>query len=59
MIKENLMQKYICDICGYLYVPEDGDPDDNVAAGTPFDKLPANWVCPVCGVGKDSFSPVD
>jgi rubredoxin len=53
------MKKYVCDICGYIYDPAEGDPDSGVAAGTGFDALPADWVCPVCGVGKDSFSPVD
>ena len=53
------MQKYVCDICGYIYDPADGDPDSGVAAGTGFDKLPEDWVCPVCGVGTDSFSETD
>jgi len=51
--------KYICDICGYVYDPDHGDPDAGVAKGTSFDALPEDWVCPVCGVGKDSFSPAD
>jgi len=55
--KENAMQKYICDVCGYVYDPAEGDPDNGVAAGTPFEKLPNAWVCPVCGAGKDQFSP--
>ena len=46
------MRKYICDACGYVYIPEE---NDNV----PFEELPADWVCPVCGVGKDMFSPMD
>lgn len=53
------MKKFICDACGYVYDPAEGDPNADVAAGTPFDKLPADWLCPVCGVGKDQFSPVD
>lgn len=55
--KEHAMQKYICDVCGYVYDPAEGDPDNGVAAGTPFEKLPNAWVCPVCGAGKDQFSP--
>lgn len=55
--KENPMQKYICDVCGYVYDPAEGDPDNGVAAGTPFEKLPNAWVCPICGAGKDQFSP--
>ena len=53
------MKKYVCDICGYFYDPAAGDPDNGVAPGTPFDKLPADWLCPLCGVGKDQFSPED
>ena len=49
------MEKYKCSICGYEYDPAKGDPDTGIPAGTPFDKLPEDWVCPVCQVGKDSF----
>ena len=48
---------YVCDVCGYVYDPSKGDPDHGVPAGTSFDELPDDWVCPVCGVGKDRFSP--
>ena len=50
------MQKYICDVCGYIYDPAVGDPDNGIAAGTPFEDIPESWVCPLCGVGKDQFS---
>ncbi len=50
------MDKYVCDVCGYVYDPAKGDPDNGINPGTPFDKLPADWVCPECGAGKDSFS---
>jgi rubredoxin len=53
------MQKYVCDVCGYIYDPKAGDADGGVAPGTPFDKLPADWVCPTCGATKENFSPVD
>jgi rubredoxin len=49
------MEKYKCSICGYEYDPAKGDPDNGIPAGTPFGKLPEDWVCPVCQVGKDSF----
>ncbi len=49
------MQEYECTVCGYVYDPEAGDPDSGVEPGTPFENLPEDWVCPVCGVGKDSF----
>ena len=50
-----VMKKYKCQVCGYIYEPENGDPDNNIPAGTPFEKLPEDWVCPLCGVGKDQF----
>jgi len=53
------MKKYQCNICGYIYEPEKGDPDGGVAAGTPFEELSDDWVCPVCGADKSEFSPVD
>jgi len=53
----NVMRKYVCTVCGYVYDPELGDPDNNIAPGTPFEKLPEDWVCPVCGAGKDQFEP--
>ena len=48
--------KYTCDVCGYVYDPAVGDPENGIPAGTPFDQLPEEWVCPLCGVGKDMFS---
>ena len=48
--------KYVCDICGYVYDPELGDPDNGVAPGTPWEEVPEDWTCPLCGVGKDQFS---
>jgi rubredoxin len=49
------MQKYVCTVCGYIYDPAQGDSAGGVKPGTPFEKLPADWVCPVCGAGKDDF----
>ena len=49
------MDKYACGPCGYVYNPEAGDPESDVAKGTPFDKVPDEWVCPICGAGKDAF----
>jgi flavin reductase (DIM6/NTAB) family NADH-FMN oxidoreductase RutF/rubredoxin len=48
-------EKYQCSICGYVYEPETGDPDGGIAPGTPFEDLPENWACPICGAGKDQF----
>ncbi len=53
------MEKYVCTVCGYVYDPAIGDADSDIAAGTAFENLPADWACPVCGVGKDSFEPQD
>jgi len=53
------MQKYECTVCGYIYDPETGDPDNGVKPGTSFEDIPDEWLCPVCGVGKDSFDPAD
>lgn len=47
--------KYVCSVCGYVYDPAVGDPDNNIDPGTSFEQLPEDWVCPVCGVGKDQF----
>ena len=52
------MKKYTCDICGWVYDPAVGAPAAGVPAGTPFEKLPDDFVCPECGAGKDSFSPM-
>ena len=57
--RKNTMKKYVCEICGYVYDPEKGDPDHDIPAGTPFEKLPDDWECPECGVGKDEFKPED
>lgn len=53
------MKKYVCKVCGYIYDPQTGDPDSNIPPGTPFEKLPDNWICPVCGVGKSDFEPLE
>ncbi len=47
--------KYRCIVCGYVYNPELGDPDGGVKPKTPFEELPDNWVCPVCGATKSEF----
>ncbi|KPJ60922.1 MAG: High molecular weight rubredoxin [Latescibacteria bacterium DG_63] len=51
------MKKYVCDVCGYEYDPAVGDPDSGIPEGTPFEKLPDDWVCPICGAAKSQFSP--
>ncbi|HPV48396.1 MAG TPA: rubredoxin [Smithellaceae bacterium] len=51
------MKKYVCDICGYIYDPANGDPENDVPKGTEFRDLPEDWTCPVCGADKSQFSP--
>jgi rubredoxin len=49
------MDKYVCTICGYVYDPEQGDPDNGVEPGTKWEDVPDDWECPVCGASKDDF----
>lgn len=49
------MDKYVCQVCGYVYDPEQGDPEGDIPAGTSFEDLPEDWVCPVCGADKSEF----
>ena len=51
------MERYVCSICGYVYDPEIGDPENGVEPGTAFAAVPNDWVCPECGASKDLFSP--
>lgn len=53
------MDKYVCEVCDWVYDPEKGDPEAGIAPGTPFEALPEDWVCPLCGVGKDQFAKVE
>ena len=53
------MAKYECDVCGYIYDPELGDPENGIAPGTAFADLPEDWTCPDCGVEKEDFSKLE
>ena len=53
------MGKYECTVCGYIYDPAEGDPDNDVAPGTAFEDIPDDWVCPVCGASKGQFEAID
>ena len=55
----NKAMKYKCSVCGYIYDPEKGDPESGIEPGTPFEELPDDWECPVCGVGKDEFEEME
>ncbi len=57
--KQTNVQKYQCVICGYIYIPTEGDPDSGIKPGTAFEDIPDNWQCPVCGVTKNDFKPID
>jgi len=49
------MDKYLCEVCGYVYDPAEGDPDSGISPGTKFEDIPDDWECPVCAAGKDDF----
>ena len=56
---ENEMAKYECLVCGWIYDEDTGDPDSGIAAGTKFEDLPEDWVCPMCGASKEDFEKVE
>ncbi len=51
--------KFLCPSCGYVYDPEDGDMTAGIAPGTPFEDLPDDWICPLCGINKSEFTEID
>ena len=57
--KEVTKMKYVCDVCGYVYDEETGDPDNGIAPGTKWEDLPEDFACPLCAVGKDQFSKAE
>ena len=56
--RSNGMDKYECSVCGYVYDPAEGDPENGIEPGTSFEDIPDDWVCPVCGAGKDEFEKI-
>ncbi|MGL5965474.1 MAG: rubredoxin [Fusobacteriaceae bacterium] len=50
------MEKWVCNVCGYVYDSVAGDPDNGVAPGTSWDDVSESWLCPLCSVGKEDFS---
>lgn len=52
------MSKWRCIVCAYVYDPVEGDPENGVAPGTPFEQIPEDWVCPLCSAGKDEFEEI-
>jgi rubredoxin len=52
-------QLWICTSCGFIYDPDEGDPDGGIPPGTPFEEIPDTWFCPVCGARKADFEPYE
>jgi rubredoxin len=59
ILKTGKMKRFKCVICGYIYDPEVGDTSDGIAPGIPFSDLPVDYICPICGAGKDEFIEYD
>jgi rubredoxin len=57
--EDTAMDLYACDQCGYYYDPEYGDEENHIYAGTGFERLPGDWVCPECGASKDEFAKLE
>lgn len=57
--KQITMKKYYCTVCHWEYDPAIGDPEQGIEPGTAFEDIPEDWVCPMCGVGKEEFAPVE
>ena len=53
------MERYRCTVCDWVYDPAIGDPDAGINPGIPFEDLPSDWVCPVCGVSKEDFELIE
>ena len=51
----SIMERYVCIVCGYIYDPAEGDPENEIDPGTAFEDLPEGWTCPACGVGVEHF----
>jgi rubredoxin len=58
-LAETATQKWICESCGFIYDPAEGDPDGGIAPGTGFEQIPDDWFCPVCGARKKDFVPYE
>ena len=54
---DTTMKRYVCTVCGYIYDEQAGEPENGIAAGTRWEDLPEDYVCPLCAVGKDMFEP--
>lgn len=54
-----MMNDYYCTVCNHIYDPVLGDPENGIAPNTPFEQLPDNWICPICGEGKMAFAMME
>ena len=59
MTTETATTRWICESCGFIYDPEEGDPDGGIPPGTAFADIPDTWFCPVCGARKKDFTPYE
>ena len=59
MTPDTTSKKYICVPCSWMYDPSIGDPEHGIEPGTAFEDIPEDWVCPICGLGKDAFQRYD
>ena len=55
---KNTLSQYVCEVCGYIYDPAKGDKKGKIPPGVPFEELPEDWKCPLCGFGKARFKPM-
>jgi rubredoxin len=53
-----MLQRWKCSVCNHVYMPEEGDPEGGVPRDTPFEKIPADWVCPECGSPRSAYKPL-
>ena len=58
-VKSENNAQYKCPACGYIYDPAEGDPDGGIAPGTPFEEIPDDWKCPICGMEKSEFEKIE
>lgn len=58
VVETQVLDRYECRACSYVYEPARGDDQNSIPPGTPFTELPSNWRCPVCGVKKSQFANI-
>jgi rubredoxin len=58
-LAEPRARKWLCELCGLIYDPEEGDPDSGIPPGTPFEDIPEDWMCPICGAEKSDFRAIE